>query len=142
MRQVLSGAAVAVVMAISALPAAAQAAKPVVLGSAHLAKAVMADGKSLAAGTYSLRVSDEKPAPVVGQTADESRWIEFVQGGTVKGREMATVLSKDALKELAKKGGAPAAGTVKVEKLKGDDYIRIWANKGGTQYLIHLAMAK
>ena len=83
MRQVLSGAAVAVVMAISALPAAAQAAKPVVLGSAHLAKAVMADGKSLAAGTYSLRVSDEKPAPVVGQTADESRWIEFVQGGTV-----------------------------------------------------------
>lgn len=138
------GAVMAVAMAVATLPVAAQTAKPLALGSARLGKAVMADGKSLAAGTYTLRVSDEKPAAVVGQSADESRWVEFVQGGTVKGRELATVLSKGALKDMEKKGGssAPAAGVVKVELLKGDDYIRIWANKGGTQYLIHLAVAK
>lgn len=138
------GAVAMVAVALAALPVAAQVAKPLALGSARLGKAVMADGKSLAAGSYSLRVSDEKPAAVVGQSADESRWVEFVQGGTVKGRELATVLSKDAVKELAKKAGSggPAAGTVKVELLKGDDYIRIWANKGGMQYLIHLAVAK
>jgi hypothetical protein len=135
----------AVALAVATLPVAAQTAKPLALGSARLGKAVMADGKSLAAGTYMLRVSDEKPAAVVGQTADESRWVEFLQGGTVKGRELATVLSKDAMKEMAQKAGrsgVPAAGTVKVEQLKGDDYIRIWANKVGMQYLIHLSIAK
>ena len=98
----------------------------------------MADGKPLAAGTYSLRVSDEMPAKVVGQTLDESRWIEFLQGGQVKGRELATVLSKDALKDLTRKSAAPAAGTAKVQLLKGGDYYRVWVNASGTHYLIHL----
>jgi len=100
---------------------------------------VMADGKPLAAGTYTLRVSDEMPAKVVGQTLDESRWIEFLQGGQVKGRELATVLSKDALKDMTRKSAAPAAGTAKVQALKGGDYVRVWVNAGGTQYLIHLS---
>lgn len=107
------------------------------IGSVKLGR-VMADGKPLAAGTYALRVSDEMPAKVVGQTLDESRWIEFTQGGQVKGRELATVLSKDALKDLTKKAAAPAAGSAKVQLLKGGDYIRVWVNAGGTQYLIHL----
>ena len=63
------GAVMAVALAVATLPVAAQTAKPLALGSARLGKAVMADGKSLAAGTYMLRVSDEKPAAVVGQTA-------------------------------------------------------------------------
>lgn len=137
--------AVVAAMAMVSWSVVAQTAKPLVLGSARLGTAVMADGKSLAGGTYTLRVSDETPAAVVGQTAGESRWVEFLQGGVVKGRELATVLSKDALKEMAKKAGAsgaPGAGAIKVELLKGDDYVRIWANKGGSQYLVHLAVAK
>lgn len=109
------------------------------LGSVKLGKSVMADGKPLAAGTYTLRVSDEMPAAVVGQTPGEARWIEFLQGGQVKGREIATVLSKDALKEMMGKSAPPASGSVKVERLKGDDYFRVWINHAGTQYLIHLA---
>lgn len=147
MNQRRFGAVLASLVSVCVMVAGAQttggAAKKVTsLGSVKIAHNVMADGKALAAGTYMLRVSDEMPAAVVGQTADESRWIEFVQGGAVKGREMATVLSKDALKAMAKKEAPPAAGTAKVELLKGDDYIRVWVNRGGAQYLIHLTVAK
>lgn len=120
----------------------AAAKKPTTLGSTAIGRGVMADGKPLAAGTYTLRLSDEMPAAVVGQAADESRWVEFVQGGTVKGREIATVLSKEALKQLTKGGTPPAAGAIKVERLKGDDYVRVWVNHAGVQYLIHLSAAK
>lgn len=146
MKQGRFGAVLAGLIAVSVAIAGAQATgaakKPTSLGSVKIARAVMADGKALAAGSYSLRVSDEMPAPVVGQSADEARWVEFVQGGAVKGREMATVLSKDALKAMAKKGGSTAPGTAKVEMLKGDDYIRVWVNHAGMQYLIHLSVAK
>jgi hypothetical protein len=35
----------------------------------------------------------------------------------------------------------PAAGTAKVQTLKGADYVRVWINKGGTNYLVHLGSA-
>jgi hypothetical protein len=108
------------------------------LGSVKLGSSVMADGKPLAAGTYSLRVSADVPAPVVGQSPDETRWVEFVQGGEVKGREIATVLTPEKLKA---RGDAPiAAGSSKVQMLKGDEYVRVWVNRDGKNYLIHLAM--
>lgn len=129
---------VAVVAVAGSVSAQTMAKKPASLGSVKITRSVMADGKPLAAGTYMLHVSDEMPAKVVGQTLDESRWIEFMQGGQVKGRELATVLSKDALKDMTRKSAAPAAGTAKVQMLKGGDYIRVWVNAGGTQYLIHL----
>jgi hypothetical protein len=140
-RKLLSAVMVALVGmsgALSAQPAATAAQKkPASLGSVRIGS-VMADGKALAAGTYSLRVSDEMPAKVLGQTLEESRWVEFVQGGQVKGRELATVLTKDALKDLTRKSAAPPAGTAKVQMLKGGDYVRVWVNSGGTNYLIHL----
>ena len=120
------------------------AAKPsAALGTVKIARNVLADGKPLAAGTYTLRVSEDVPAPVVGQSADEARWVEFVQGTAVKGREMATVLSKEALKRMAKKDSSPVPSDVRVEMLKGEDQImRVWVNHAGVQYLIHLTVAK
>jgi len=128
----------AVLVAVVAVSGAvnAQAKKAASIGSVTIGRDVMADGKPLAKGTYTLRVSDEMPAKVVGQTLEESRWIEFLQAGKVKGRELATVLTKEALKDM--KAAAPAAGTAKVQLLKGGDYYRVWVNAGGTQYLIHL----
>jgi len=35
----------------------------------------------------------------------------------------------------------PHAGAAKVEMLKGGDYVRVWINKGGNHYLIHLPPA-
>lgn len=112
------------------------------LGSVNISRNVTADGKPLAAGTYTLRVSDDKVAAVVGQTADESRWVEFLQGTTVKGREMATVLTKDALKSMTREDKSAAPGSAKVEMLKGNDYMRVWVNHMGVQYLIHLSVTK
>ena len=132
-------AAIVVVGAVSgATSAQTMAKKPASLGSVKIARSVMADGKPLPAGTYMMRVSDEMPAKVVGQTLAESRWIEFMQGGQVKGRELATVLSKDALNDMTRKSAAPAVGSSKVQLLKGGDYIRVWVNASGTNYLIHL----
>ena len=36
------------------------------------------------------------------------------------------------------KGKGPAPGATRVEKLRGDDYVRVWINRGGNHYLIHL----
>jgi hypothetical protein len=141
MTQKIFGALVVAVVAVSGAVSAqtmATSTKAANLGSVKLGHSVMADGKPLAAGTYTLRVSDEMPAPVVGQAPDEARWVEFLQGGTVKGREIATVLNKDEMKEVSN-GGMLAAGSARVQMLKGGEYYRVWLNHGGVNYLIHLS---
>ena len=143
LRAVLAGAMVVTAAAVWAQTKDGAAKKPASLGAVKISKNVLADGKPLAAGSYTLRVSDELPAAVVGQSADEARWVEFAQAGVVKGREMATVLSKDALKAMAKKGGSVAPDSARVELLQGgDNYLRVWVNHAGVQYLIHLTIAK
>jgi hypothetical protein len=118
---------------------AANAAAP--LGTVHLAQKVTADGQPLAAGTYQVRLStDQPPQPGVGQTPDSERYVEFVRAGKVMGREVATVVSSADIGTIAK-GKKPAAGSSLVEMLKGNDYLRVWINKGGTNYIIHLPIA-
>jgi hypothetical protein len=114
---------------------------PVTLGTANIPKAVMANGQPLPAGTYTVRLAAEgADKPAVGQTADLSRWCEFVQGGQVKGKELCTVLSASEVGAVVK-DTPPASGSVKVQMLKGNDYLRVWANRGGTHYLVHLAVS-
>ena len=111
------------------------------LGSVRVIQKVMANGQPLAAGTYTLRLLPDQVNPVVGQTAAESQWVEFVSGGKVVGKEVATILSGPEAKKVTK-GSGPAAGESKTQLLKGNDYIRIWVNQGGKHYLVHLAVAK
>lgn len=115
------------------------AAKATALGTVQIPHKVTADGKPLAAGSYTLRLTTEKGSPVVGETAGSEMWVEFVQGTTVKGRELATVLTKDDLKEM-KKPMAPGVTMLGGEKTDG--YLRIWINHGGTSYLVHLIVEK
>jgi hypothetical protein len=128
----------AVLVAAATLVAQTQAST---LGTARLTRPVLANGQPLAAGTYTLRVVPDMVSAPVGQTPSESRWVEFVQGGTVRGKELATVISGAEVAAVAK-GGEPASGRVRVDLLKGGDYLRVWANQGGTHFLIHLAVAK
>ncbi len=109
------------------------------LGTVRLSRGVMADGKALPAGSYSLRVSADAVTTPVGQASDNVKWIEFVQGGEVKGRELASVVPSAEVKQVIK-GTAPAAGGAKVELLRGGEYLRVWANRGGSHYLIHLVV--
>jgi len=135
-------ATLAAVAVLGLLPARlhAQAAKEPSLGSVTLSKKVMANGQPLAAGTYTVRLSNDNVTSVVGQSPDAEKWVEFVQGGQVKGKELATVVTGPDAKTVLK-GKAPAAGTAKVEELKGADYVRVWINKSGSTYLIHLTLA-
>ena len=135
-------ATLAAVAVLGLLPARlhAQAAKEPSLGSVTLSKKVMANGQPLAAGTYTVRLSNDNVTSVVGQSPDAEKWVEFVQGGQVKGKELATVVTGPDAKTVLK-GKAPAAGAAKVEELKGADYVRVWINKGGSTYLIHLTLA-
>jgi len=133
-------AAAAVVVSVAVAPVAAQSTSST-LGSVQLSKAVMADGKPLAAGSYTVRLSNDAVAPVVGTTVQGSHWVEFVKGGKVAGRELATVVAEGDVKAIAKMA-PPKAGASSVQLLKGDDYLRVWIHHGGTHYLIHLAVAK
>ena len=39
------------------------------------------------------------------------------------------------------KDAPPASGGSKVQMLSGNDYLRVWINRGGKHYLIHFPVA-
>ena len=108
------------------------------LGSVTLGRKVMADGQPLAAGTYQVRLTTDSPKPGAGQTPESERYVEFVRGGKVMGREVATIVSAADIDQVADSKRRPAAGANRVELLKGNDYLRVWINRGGMNYIIHL----
>jgi hypothetical protein len=111
------------------------------LGTVRIPRAVKADGKPLAAGSYQLRLTPEESKPnAVGASEKLERWVEFVQKGDVKGREVVSIVPQAEIK-LVQKDSPPAANGSKVQMLKGNDYVRVWINKGGNHYLIHLVPA-
>jgi hypothetical protein len=109
------------------------------LGTVRITRAVTADGKALAAGTYTVRVTAQEAKPdAVGTTEALERWAEFLQRGQVKGREVVSIVPAAEVKTVAK-DAPPRAGASKVQVLRGNEYVRVWFNKGGNHYLIHLA---
>lgn len=119
----------------AALPTGATA-----LGTVRLSRAVKANGETLSAGSYQVRLTGENAAPATGATTSYARWVEFVRGGEVRGREVVSIVPQSEIKTVTK-GGGPGSGSSKVEMLRGDDYVRVWINRGGTHYLVHLVPA-
>ena len=116
-------------------PAASSA---MVLGTVRLPKGVKADGKDIAPGSYQVRLTaDEAKPDARGSSEKLERWVEFVKGGTVVGREVVSIVPA-AESKLVQKDTPPPSGGSKVETLKGGDYVRVWFNKAGTYYLVHL----
>lgn len=112
------------------------------LGTVRIPMDVLADGERLAAGRYRVRLTGKAAdSAAVGQLADLERWVEFVQGGAVKGRAMAPVVPAGAVAQVAE-SRPPSAGRFKVERLKGDDYLRLWHNHRGDQILIYLPIQR
>jgi hypothetical protein len=113
------------------------------LGSVRIPRAVKADGKDLRAGTYQVRLTAQDATPAVPGIKME-RWVEFVQGGKVAGREVVSIVPADEMKDLMPgpdaPGKAPRAGS-RVEMLKGNDYLRVWISRAGVSYLIHMPPA-
>lgn len=111
----------------------------IALGSVKIPRAVTADGKPLPAGTYNVRVTAEVAKPeAVGTSEELQRWAEFRQGNTVRGREVVSIVPAAEAKIVVKDAPPPAGGN-KVQTLKGNEYVRVWFNRGGNHYLINLA---
>jgi hypothetical protein len=114
-----------------------------VLGTVTIPRAVTADGKPLPKGTYTVRLTAQSAQPTVaGQLPDLNRWVEFVQGKTVRGREVVSIVPANEVAQTQPgpdldSSHAPRTAT-RVELLKGGDYLRVWIARQGIQYLIHL----
>jgi hypothetical protein len=107
------------------------------LGAVRIPRDVKGDGQALPAGTYQVRVT-ETPAtpPAAGQTPQYERWAEFMRNGKVVAREVVTVVPAGDIKQVAEQNPPPSGG-YRAEVLKGNDYLRLWINRGGNHYLIH-----
>jgi hypothetical protein len=110
------------------------------LGTVRIPRAVKAGGESLPAGSYQVRVT-EQPAspPAPGQTPQYERWAEFLRGGKVVAREVVTVVPNTDISQVAEMK-PPASGSSRTDVLKGNDYLRLWVNRGGNHYLVHFPM--
>ncbi len=130
-------------------PAAKRAVKPAtgqaageVLGPITLPKDVKANDQPLSKGTYQLRLSNDEVKPAPGTDPNSEKWVEFVQRGQVKGRELASIMPNSEVQKLGEdKQAPPPAGRARVQLLKEKQYYRVWISKGGNSYLIHLPTA-
>ncbi len=134
----LAAAFTASAVAAQQQPASLQSTGSMTLGTVRISRDVTADGKPLKAGSYQVRLTAEEAKPeVAGTDARLERWVEFTQRGQIKGREVVSIVPQADIGQVAK-GKPPRPGASKVELLKGNDYLRVWINKGGSHYLIHL----
>ena len=109
--------------------------------SVQLPQTVLANGQPLAAGSYQVRITAERPAPAVGQSPAGECWIEFVQDHAVVGKEMASVVPAADIDAVAK-GPAPRPSAARVDLLKGGEYLRVWLNDAGTHYLVNMPVER
>ena len=113
------------------------------LGTVTIPRNVTADGKPLRSGRYTIRLTAQAAQPTVaGQLPDLNRWVEFVQGGQVRGREVVSIVPADEVDDTQQgpdlsSGKAPRTAT-RVEMLKGGEYLRVWISRAGHHYLVHL----
>jgi hypothetical protein len=115
----------------------APAADVKVLATVRITTPVMAGGTRLPPGTYDVRLTQERPTPLAGQSPDAQRWVEFVADGKVIAREIAEVLRDDDLPAVGASSKTVRSGT-RVELLKGGEFLRISVKRDRERYLIYV----
>ena len=118
----------------------APAATTGVLATVRITHAVLANGKPLPMGVYDLRLTNERPTPLPGQSRDAQRWVEFVVGGIAVAREVAEVLPDTDLPPAGAASEQAKTGT-RVDLLKGGEFLRISVKRNGERYLVYLPVA-
>jgi len=103
--------------------------------------AVLANGKPLPAGTYEVHVTNERAAALAGQSPDARRWVEFMAGGTVTGREAAEVL-RDEDRPAVGASSEPSKDGTRVNLLKGGEFLRVTLRQGTVEYLVYLPVVR
>ena len=108
------------------------------LGTATIAQPVLAGGKPLPPGTYTLQLSNEPVSARSGQSANAQRRVDFVMNGIVVAREVAEVLRDEDVEPGRAQVSRPG---VRVEPLKGGEFVRVSVRRASERYLIHLPTA-
>ena len=68
----------------------------------RITRAVKANGEPLAPGYLHRSAHREEAKPdVKGQTPSLERWVEFLQGNQVKGREVVTIVPESEIAQVA-----------------------------------------
>jgi hypothetical protein len=107
------------------------------LATVRITVAVMAGGTRLPAGSYDVRLTPERPAPLHGQSRDAERWVALVADGKVIAREVAEVLQDDDLPTIGA-SSLPVRDGTRLDMLKGGEFLRISVKRDRERYLIHL----
>jgi hypothetical protein len=94
-----------------------------------LAEPVLAGGSTLMPGTYQIRFA----ATAGENTGIAQRDVELLRDGQVVARETAEIVPAA---ETA--GTTGSASRVRVEKLKGGEFVRVSFVDGSDRYLVHL----
>ena len=111
------------------------------LGAVRITRRVKANGETLAPGTYQLRLTGDQAKPDAnGQTPQLERWVEFRQGNQVRAKEVVSIVPASDVSKV-QKDPPPKPGSYKVEMLRGNDYVRVWINRGGNHFLLYLLPA-
>ncbi|OFW15785.1 MAG: hypothetical protein A3F70_00975 [Acidobacteria bacterium RIFCSPLOWO2_12_FULL_67_14] len=106
------------------------------LGTVDLPLPVMAGGVQLDPGTYEIRLTGTHLEPLPGQSHDAGQEVEFVAKGIVVARDFAEVIPTGDVAVGTSGGRTPRP---RVERLRGDEFVRVSINQNGERYLIHLA---
>ena len=128
---------------LAALPGAEEAvdedaATRAVRGGFDLPRRAYATGQPLEPGPYRVGLTDEL-APIVDQEPPTTtRWVEFLhkEDGAIAGRALAIVVPDSEIEEIAV-DWVPR-NQVRVDELLGGDYVRVWLNRSGSSYLVHM----
>jgi hypothetical protein len=131
----------ALATAVAAVGAQVTTPAPDVLATVRISESVLANGKPLPPGTYEIRLTGERPAPLAGQSPDAQRRVEFVANKTVVATEVAEVLRDDDRPAVGA-SAQPSRGGTRVDMLQGGEFLRISVKRGTDQYLIHLPIAR
>ena len=114
------------------------------LGSVRIPRSVKADGKDLKAGTYQVRLTAQDAAPPAAGINRWSAGSSSCRAARSPGAKSSASSRPAEVKDLQpgpdRPGKAPSAGT-RVDMLKGNDYLRVWINRAGVSYLIHMPPA-
>ena len=108
-----------------------------ILATVRIPTGVMAGGTPLPPGTYDVRLTQERPTPLAGQSRDAQRWVEFAVDGKVIAREIAEILQDDDLPVVGASSVRGRSGA-RVDTLKGGEFLRVSVKRAGERYLIHL----
>jgi hypothetical protein len=108
-----------------------------VLATVRITTPVLANGTLLPAGTYEIRLTQERPIPHPGQSRDAQQRVEFVADGKVIAREVAEVLQDDDLPAVGA-SSLPVRDGIRVDMLKGGEFLRISVKRARERFLIYL----